>query len=282
MLKKYKKLTKNSSTPIFSTIRIFNATIIAVGGSHKAFIKKIKPNSKPTLFDLSQMYLEKKCYTNAKYIIPHSMLVEQEIKTYGLNINNKIRMMFPPASINIFNYVDASKKASYREKLGLPKDKFIILTIGNHLENKGVPKVLEALSQLDSNKYHLIILGYEFKLQLPNNAEFLGLKKNVEDYYAAADCTAVCSTYEAFGLVVTESIQIGRPVIVSPFVGAINVMGENDGIILKELTIAAIKNAIATLSKNMPIIEPEFLQRKGLTWDDHILKIESLLNNEAT
>ena len=60
----------------------------------------------------------------------------------------------------------------------------------------------------------------------------------------AEEIAIMTSKYEAFGLVVVESLQSGTPVIISKEVGAKNLVGKEEGLILNERTPESIKSAL--------------------------------------
>ena len=272
--KKIKSLTKNSDTPILSTVRIFNPTLIIVGGVHQTHTATRKKGL--SLYDRIEIYLEKSAYKNAKYIIAHSPLMVNEIATYKLNVQNKIHMYYPPASEEIFKYAAKEEKLNLRKKLNLPENKFLAIGAGTCDERKGIPMAAKAFEQLSDN-FHLMIFGSKYTKSLPPNAHHYGEVNNLQEYFAAADCTLVPSIYEPFGLVIIESLQCGTPVIISKEVGAQALVAKSEGIILEERSPDAIKNAILEMNTKPYIIEPSFIKRNNLTWSDHTDKIEALL-----
>jgi glycosyltransferase involved in cell wall biosynthesis len=269
------QLTKNLNIPILSTVRIFNPSLIVVGGVHATHTATRKKSL--SLFDKIEIYLEKTAYKNTKYIIAHSPLMPKEISVYNLGVQNKIHMIYPPVSTSTFKFSDEHKKAELRQKLNLPNEKFLIVSAGTCDENKGIPLAAEALKQLPDN-YHLMIFGSHYNMPLTENAKHYGEVNNLQDYFAAADCTLVPSRYEAFGLVVVESLQCGTPVIITKTVGAIDLVSQSEGIILEDRSSESIKNALIEMNTNPRKIEPDFVGRKNLTWDYHTTKIEELLN----
>ena len=259
-----------------ATARIFNAHIAIVGGTHQ--IHNQLMDKKNGLYDKIEIFLEKKMYQNAKHIMAHSWLMADEINTYKLNIESKISMCFPPVSQKAFHYVKPDDKNFYRTKLGLPQNKYILLALGTENPRKGVPKVVEALKQLDKDKFFLVILGKGYNATLPDNAKSCGLVNNVQDYYAAADITIAPSIYEPFGLIVIESLEVGTPVIISKNLGSKGFVTPDNGIILKDTSPQTIKEAVLKASHMQFTCEKNFVGEQSLTWDAHIKKLQVMFD----
>ncbi|WP_119343515.1 glycosyltransferase [Facilibium subflavum] len=267
--------TRKTQAVNIATARIFNADLAIVGGTHQAHNKIM--GKKNGLYDKIEIFLEKRMYKNAKKIMAHSDLMVDEINAYGLGIEKKIRMCFPPVSNNAFYYVPKEQKKQYKQKLGLPTDKFILLTPGGEPVRKGTPHIIEALKQLDPNLFFLVILGKNKPLELPENAKFFGLVDNVQDYYAAAEITIAPSIYEPFGLVVIESLEVGTPVIISKNLGSKSFVTPENGIIIDEVTPQAIKHAILKAHESIFHCSEGFIEKQKLTWDNHIKQLEAML-----
>ena len=272
-LKVYFK-TKKSNAINISAARIFNADIAIVGGTHK--IHNEMMGKQQSLYDKIEIFLEKKMYQNAGAIIAHSELMVEEINAYQLGVEKKVKMIFPPVSQSAFSYIPPKQKAEYREKLNLPKDKYLLLGLGAEGPRKGIPKIVEALKLLDSDKYFLMIIGKSYNAPLPKNAKYYGLVHNVQDFYAAADITIAPSIYEPFGLITIESLEVGTPVIISKFLGSKCFVNEKNGLVLEDISPQAISSAIELASKLEFNCPSNFIQTSGLTWNKHIEKLELL------
>ena len=94
---------------------------------------------------------------------------------------------------------------------------------------------------------------------------------------AAADITVAPSLYEPFGLIVIESLEVGRPVIISKNLGARGFVNQNNGIIVDEISTPALKDAILTAQKKQFICPQGFIENVSLTWKKHIEAIEKIL-----
>lgn len=120
---------------------------------------------------------------------------------------------------NKFRPID---KALARERLGLPVNKKVILFGAAKLSEgrKGANYFLEALRYLETGDYLVVTVGQEIDLcrefSHPFRIKQLGYITSEEDMvaaYNAADLFCVTSLHEVFGLVVTEAMACGTPVV---------------------------------------------------------------------
>jgi glycosyltransferase involved in cell wall biosynthesis len=98
------------------------------------------------------------------------------------------------------------------------------------------------------------------------------------ELYAAVDFTILPSFYEPFGLVVPESLACGTPVIVSPYVGAKDLLCDQYGIVMPSVSVQAIKQAIEQATKQTFSIPEDFSQRHDLTINAHINKLKKVMS----
>jgi glycosyltransferase involved in cell wall biosynthesis len=115
-----------------------------------------------------------------------------------------------------------------RARFGLPRETPLALYVGD-LQSpiKNVGTALEALARVPG--LHLALAGRAAGSPYPQMAEalgvadrthFLGFQTDVAGLMRSADFFVLPSHQDAFGLVVTEAMACGRPVVVSAAVGA--------------------------------------------------------------
>lgn len=116
------------------------------------------------------------------------------------------------------------EKKRARQKLDIPDQALVLLSVGNLVELKGHHIAIEALQCLPE-KTHLIIAGSgPEKSHLEKLASRLGVAKRVKLVgqipndelrwlFSAADALALCSSREGWPNVLLESIACGTPVI---------------------------------------------------------------------
>lgn len=113
------------------------------------------------------------------------------------------------------------EKMLYRDKLGIREEK-VILSVGQFIPRKGYDLLLKACKELDkkigvyivggqaTNEY--LLLQKELYL---TNVHFVGFKKRKElaDYYRAADVFVLPTREDIWGLVINEAMSYGLPII---------------------------------------------------------------------
>jgi teichuronic acid biosynthesis glycosyltransferase TuaC len=112
-----------------------------------------------------------------------------------------------------------------REKLGLPKERPILIGVGHLDENKGFHILIEAVARLRSAGVMLLIVGegprrsyLETQIRdcgLSGNVKLIGTVPHDElaSWYSAADVFCLASSREGCPNVVLEAMACGRPVV---------------------------------------------------------------------
>jgi glycosyltransferase involved in cell wall biosynthesis len=120
---------------------------------------------------------------------------------------------------------DPEEGQATRQRLGDSEKRFVVLTTGNLIPEKGIDVLLRALALLPESVVAWVVgEGPESgrlrelaaKLGVAGRARFLGLQRHVQPFMQAADCFACPSVWaEAAGLVNLEAQSCGLPVIAS-------------------------------------------------------------------
>lgn len=175
----------------------------------------------------------------------------------------------PPASIE--------EKMETRERLGLPKDKKLVLFSGGIIKRKGVDLLLNAWSQVvkrhpnavlvllgekirkstatshveavAEDTFHTKLLSIIEKSQIAESIVFVGQVLNPQDYCMASDLFVFPSRLEGMGGVVPEAMASGLPCVITPFVGFPKKEFGTEGIhyLLSELHSDTIAESICRL-----------------------------------
>jgi UDP-glucose:(heptosyl)LPS alpha-1,3-glucosyltransferase len=132
----------------------------------------------------------------------------------------------------------------------------VLLFVGWEFKRKGLQYIIEALSKLDKSVKLLVVGGDDpLKFQLlaqhlgvSARVSFVGHKGDVKAYYAASDIFVFPSEYEPFGLVITEAMAAGLPVITMRSAGAAEIITSGqDGVLLENHDPASIAYAVQSL-----------------------------------
>jgi glycosyltransferase involved in cell wall biosynthesis len=193
----------------------------------------------------------------SKYYITESIF----LKRYS----NKIVVV--PNGINIQDFNIPYSKEECREKLGLPKNKNIILFLGVLHPKKGPDVLIKAMPQIISKvpNAELLVAGdgvmKEYlealvnKLGINRYVKFVGfVEDNIKPmYYKAADvfCLPSTMTTESFGIVNLEAMACGVPIVASKIGGIPDVVKDREnGLLVPPKDTSTLASMIIYLLEN--------------------------------
>ena len=196
-------------------------------GVHKVFLT-IEKKSKLNLLHPVYLFLEKRCFDNAKCIIANSNMVKNEIiESYGIN-PNKIDVVNNGVNFNKFDYTSSFNKLS--EEFGLSEQDKLLLHVGSGFKRKGVEEFLTIISKLVGHNIKAFVIGKEkdiayYKelsksLNIDNQVFFTGPREDVNDFYTVCDVFILAAHYEPFGNVILEAMGYNNAVITTKMCGA--------------------------------------------------------------
>lgn len=220
----------------FSLERISCADIYRAGdGVHKVFVE-VENKSKLNPLHKVYIYLEEKCFKNAKKIIANSNMIKQQIiDTYSID-ENKIEVIYNGIVLEKPNfkesYAHIAKEFSIVKKTGQK----IFLYVGSGFKRKGVEEFLTILSKLQFQNFKAFIIGKEKKiayykaiskeLNIDNKVIFTGPRTDVKDFYTVSDIFLFPTRYEPFSNVVLEAMNYSNVVITTKQNGASEIMND--------------------------------------------------------
>jgi teichuronic acid biosynthesis glycosyltransferase TuaC len=147
----------------------------------------------------------------------------------------------------------AVSKAEARAALGLSSDGVIVLYVGNLLPAKGVPELAAAIRRLGPAVQGIFVgAGDPSGVGIaPGGADGLHVMavgpKSHEDvvrYLCAADVLVLASHSEGLPTIVVEAGSLGLPVIGSRVGGIPELLGDDRGTLLPDISAAAIEDAV--------------------------------------
>lgn len=116
-------------------------------------------------------------------------------------------------------------RAAKKEEIGVPKDKLLVLSVGELIPRKNHEVIIRALAKLDNPDIYYAIAGKGPLLEhlkklaedlgLADRVLFLGFRTDVYELYYAADISAFPSRIEGLGLAGVEAMAAGVPLVSS-------------------------------------------------------------------
>lgn len=113
----------------------------------------------------------------------------------------------------------------YRNKIGVPRDALMLLSVGELNSNKNHETVIKALSSISDRDYHYVIAGDGIlrnslpeiaeKLGVSKRVHFLGQRDDVEKLYKCADVYVHPSFREGLPVSLLEAKASGLPAVIA-------------------------------------------------------------------
>ncbi len=251
---------------VHSHERIFEMDLLTFHGiPHEIWVKKTKKRSL-SLFDRSTAWVEKKGMNQEKgaIILPVSTLVKDELlKLYNIP-KSKLHVIHPGVSLERFSSVNREDfRYEIRQRHGLSLEDVVVLFVSMNFELKRLDLLLKSIAatvdrEKDNSNLKLMVVGkgdekrFETmarNLGISNRVIFVGVTRDVEKYYLAADIFAMPSRFDTFGLVVLEAMAAGLPVIISHSVGARDLVeqGVNGFVLSNDPSISEIVTSLTMM-----------------------------------
>lgn len=177
--------------------------------------------------------------------------------------NDLVELGIPPERIHVIpNGVDTKEFApgpGNRTEFGLPSNSPVALFVGDiQSPIKNLETALEALAKVP--QLHLAVAGkvkgspypaLAADLGVADRTHFMGFQHDIPALMRSADVFVLPSHQDAFGLVVTEAMASGLPVIVSRSVGASCLVTPEVGVIIDPADDSTLlAQAFADLASN--------------------------------
>jgi UDP-glucose:(heptosyl)LPS alpha-1,3-glucosyltransferase len=172
-----------------------------------------------------------------------------------------------------------SWRVAVRREVGLPEGACVALYVGDL--QKAIPAAIRAVARVHG--VHLMAVSRSpaapygplvKETGVGDRVHFLPPTSQVERYYAAADLFLFPSFYDSFGLVVTEAMASGLPVVVSRAAGAAELIDHGtDGLLVDDpADTAGLAEAVGSLARDAALRTRlgDAARRKAerYTWDE--------------
>lgn len=222
---------------------IFNADIFSLHGTpHAVWIKEVQKKWLSP-FDRSLLAVERQAIKRggSSWFLPVSSIAMDAFRREYATLPGHWQIVHPGVDVARFITPDrAASRADIRGRYGVGASDILLLFVGMNFEIKGLDTVIAALAKARSARpgasFRLLVVGRGDENKYRKIAKSHGIAEAVtfagtqveglERYYRAADIFIMLSKFDTFGMVVLEAMAAGLPVIVSPNVGAKDLVKE--------------------------------------------------------
>lgn len=257
---------------VFSLGRTARQDAVLMPGGHLGYLEALGQR-KSSLSDWMQIFLDRKAFASSRLIFAASTMMKEELmEKYGVE-ENKIRLLFPPLNSRKFNLEQRPERPQLRAELGLKEGQKAFAFVSSSHFRKGLDILQKVFAQLDEETFILLIIGMPKVKSRRKNIRYIGFSNNLRGIYTAADFMILPARYEPFGQVVSESLACGTPVMVSHQVGAKDILGPEEGLLLPSLEVDDWIKLIRENHQKSFNIPADFAQIKALSLEQHVTKI---------
>jgi len=211
------------------------------------------------LFALRNMLLKK-----ADAFLSISRVISDELRSAGVD-PRKIVDFGAAVDTERFCTVTDSERMELRERLKLPRNKYLYMYSGRLAQGKGLNHLTEAFRMLHEKHndialalvgsaqghkldYESVMRDYFTTHQLDQDTYFIGEVSNIEEYLQAADCFVFPTENEALGNSIMEASSVGLSIVASNVGGVPDVVEDGvSGKLVEPGDAAALSNAMETM-----------------------------------
>jgi glycosyltransferase involved in cell wall biosynthesis len=189
----------------------------------------------------SRKWIEKKVLNQSDLIIALSRYTLDKLQNiYGIPAG-KIAVI--PGGIDLVRFHPAFDKRALRERLHLPQEKTILLTVRNLVQRMGIENLIIAMQEIAKWEPNIVLIiggtgplkddlaKLSRRLNLDQHINYTGFipEDALPEYYQAADIFVLPTIeLEGFGLVTLEALASGTPVLGTPVGGTQEILSRFD------------------------------------------------------
>ncbi len=239
-------------------------------GCHRAYLASGVGTGRRGLHHRIVLALEARVFARTPRIVAIARRGKQEIEAlYGVS-PARVSVIYNGVDLERFHPANAATHRTVaRDEAGIASREHVLLFVGSGFERKGLATAIEALPRLGDACLLVIGRGDEARhrglaerLGVGNRLRWLGLRRDVERWYGAADVLVLPARYEPFGNVHLEALASGLSVVTTSAAGGSEVVDEaTNGAIVPPDDPMALAAAVARLRAMDPAGRAEAARR---------------------
>ncbi len=230
-------------------------------------------------------------YENADYVWVPQESVKEVLREYGykgaidvVDNGSDLCAEYPEQY-----FVDA------RKSLGIEPDEFVLLFVGQHIWEKNVRFIIDALEGIRDQKFRMFFVGTGYAAEamknlvsekgLDSRTTFVGCvtdREAIKTYYAAADLFLFPSLYDNAPLVVREAAALHTPAVMVKGATAATILSDEENGFLIDNSLESFEGKLREL-----IADPQRVKRVGVqasrsivrSWEDVVGEVLDRYNS---
>jgi glycosyltransferase involved in cell wall biosynthesis len=244
-------------------------------------------------------------------IVANSNAVKHDLTRRSFFLSQKIETIFNGVDASLFRPLQKDERNVVREELKLDRRTHVVGMVGRFDPAKGHSFFLKAAARLletrsdvafviiggllnadaipSLRQYYRSILEEHQRLDLGDRVRFLDHRDDMPEVMRSLDVLVCPSVSEGFGLVVLEGLASGIPVVLSPAVGALDVVRDTPGVFVAEVAdpdsfAVRIAEAIDESGRNgaLPIRQAAEPVLRGCSWHEYAHRMEHVYESLVT
>jgi UDP-glucose:(heptosyl)LPS alpha-1,3-glucosyltransferase len=231
-------------------------------GSHRAYLEAMAPAASRRLRHRVMLALERRVFARTPEIVAISQAGRAEIARLHAVPDTRLSVVYNGVDVERFHpRVRDAHRAAARVEAGLLPEAWTLLFAGSGFERKGLDVALRALHALADSAARLVVIGrgdvaryraLARELGVAEHVVWLGVRSDIERWYAAADVLVLPTRYEPFGNVHLEALATGLPVVTSRVAGGAEIVDARCGAAVDARSPEEVAAAVVGLRGRSP------------------------------
>jgi UDP-glucose:(heptosyl)LPS alpha-1,3-glucosyltransferase len=222
-------------------------------GCHRGYLAAVGARARG-IYHRVMLTLERRIFTTTPRIVAIARAGKAEIeRLYGVPAE-RIDVVYNGVDLERFHPRHrATLGRAARTEAAVPPDAPLALFAGSGFERKGLTTALEAIALYRPARWLLVVgkgsrgrhEALARRLGIADRVVWLGPRRDIERWYAAADVVVLPTRYEPFGNVHLEALASGVPVVTSTRAGGAEVIEEGkNGAVVDPRDAQAVAEAL--------------------------------------
>jgi UDP-glucose:(heptosyl)LPS alpha-1,3-glucosyltransferase len=225
-------------------------------GCHRGYLASGAAPRSRMIYDRVVQALEARVFALTPRLVAIARQGRREIeRLYGIE-GKRVSVIYNGVDLERFHPDHAAAhRTAARAEADLSGGAPVLLFAGSGYERKGLATAIEALPRLGGARLAVIGRGDETRyrrlaaaLGVSERIRWLGLRRDPERWYGAADVLVLPTRYEPFGNVHLEALASGLAVVTTTAAGGAEVVEEGkNGAVIAPNDVEALASAVAAL-----------------------------------